>query len=140
MVIMFEQTWIFMVDRYFKITDRKIRNHMGKIRCWFFSQTNILYVHMDISQTIRKRTHHGIQIIKMLAHQWIFTKFIDNYWWYNISSNSFYKIITELGNSIWNVWNIIWLSMIFSQTIKQIIIICKCQIGSLLRFCDNTHN
>ena len=102
-VIMFEQTWIFMVDRYFKITDRKIRNHMGKIRCWFLSQTNILYVHMDISQTIRKRTNRGIQIIKMLAHQWIFTKFIDNYWWYNISSNSFYQIVTELSNSIWNI-------------------------------------
>ena len=28
---MFEQAQIFMADRYFKISDRKTRNHLGKI-------------------------------------------------------------------------------------------------------------
>ena len=59
-----KQALIFMADRYFNLTDRKIRNHMGKLRCWFFSQTNILCVHMDLSQTIRKLTNRGILIAK----------------------------------------------------------------------------
>ena len=28
-----KQALIFMADRYFNLTDRKIRNHMGKLRC-----------------------------------------------------------------------------------------------------------